>query len=116
MTPLSRADSGFLATGLAELDDLLGRRGIVHDLEGVPGDGDVGEAHDLDGHGRPGALEHLAVLVEHGPDLAHGQARDEGLALFERALLDDDRGEGAFLAVEAGLEDDALGRDLADWP
>ena len=31
---------------------------------------------------------------------------------LERALLDDDRGQGPLLAVQPGLEDDALGRDV----
>src|SRR4030042_2043541 len=74
------------------------RGGVPHDREGIAGDGDLPKAHDLDGHGRPGALEDLAVLVEHGPDLAHGQAGGERLPLEGGDLRGVPRGGGPALA------------------
>ena len=88
----------------------LRRRALVGgDHEAVTGLGDLGEAEHLDGRGRAGLLDLLALVVDERPHPAPGRAGDQRVADAQGALLHEHRGHGATADVELGLEHDADG-------
>ena len=98
------------------LDERLGGLLVVDDVEELARVGDAVEAEDLDGRRRAGLGDGLALVAQHGADLARVLARDEQVAELERALLDEDRRDRAARAIEARLDDVALGRPCSGWP
>jgi hypothetical protein len=70
----------------------------------------VGQAEDLDRDGRTGFVDGLAVLVEHGADAAEGRAGQQHVAATQGTGLHQQRGHRAAALVEAGFDDQALGR------
>src|SRR4051794_40277968 len=94
--------------GLPTVGDLPGRPVLVDDEERVAGTRHRGEADDLDRPGGQGLLELVAVLVEQRTDATVGVAGHDGVALAQRAALDQDRGDGAPALVQLALDDDTL--------
>ena len=82
--------------GEAEIDDGLGFLGVGCDLEEIAGLGDLAETEDLHGCRRTGRFEQPTLLITEGPDASIRCPGDEGVARNKRAVLDDDRGQGAF--------------------
>ena len=74
------------------------------DAELVAGERHVVEAEHLDRRRRSGFGDRVAVLVEHGPDLAPAATGDDGLADAERAPLDERGDDRPAAGVEVGLE------------
>ena len=68
------------------------------------------------GSRRAGVLHLLAVVVDQGADAAPLGAGDDDVADLERAALDEHGRDRAAAAVELGLDHDAFGRPVADWP
>ena len=88
----------------AGLGDGAGGLLVGRDAQLVARERDVVEAEHLDRHGRTGLLHLLAVLVEHGADLAPRAAGDDRVADAERAALDQRGDDRAAALVEVRLE------------
>ena len=82
------------------------------DPELVARERDVVEAEHLDRRRRTGFLDLLAVVVEHGADLAPAAAGDDRVADAQRAPLDEHGGDRAAALVEVRLEHERPGRRL----
>ena len=93
---------------LSLLDELTGHALVGDGAELVSRRRDLGQAGDLNGDGRACVLDLLALVVRHDAHAADGRARDDDIALMERAVLDEQRGDRAAGLVEAGLDDAAL--------
>ncbi len=78
----------------------------------VAGERDVVEPEHLDRRRRAGLLHLLAVLVEHGPDLAPRATGDDRVADAQRAALDERGDDRAAALVEVRLEHQRAGRHL----
>jgi len=74
--------------------------------------GHAGKADHFDGGGRPRFPHPLPLVVDHGPDPAVFRPRDEGVALPQGPLLNQDRRHGSAPAVQLGLDDDTAGRPV----
>lgn len=61
-------------------------------------------------NGRPGLFDLAALVVEHGAHAAAEHAAHEGVALMERAFLDEHGRHGAAALVELGFHDVAASR------
>src|SRR3954467_12305432 len=94
--------------GLATVGDLPGDAVLLDHQEGVTGTRHGGQADDLDRARRQGFLELVAVLVEQRPDATVGVAGHDGVALAQRAALDEHRGDGAAALVQLALDDHTL--------
>ena len=110
------AQVGHAVPVLALLGDGAGRLLVGGHHEAVAGLGDVVQAEDLHGHGRPGLLDLLAEVVDQRPHATPGRAGHEGLADLEGAALHEDVGDGAAADVEVRLEDDAGGAAVGVGP
>ena len=94
---------------LAGLADGAGHLLVGRDAELVAGLGHRRQAEHLHRRRRPGALDLLALVVEHRPHPAPRRTGDDRVADLQLALVDEHRGHGAAAGVEVGLEHDALG-------
>ncbi len=107
---LGRAEELLDPLALLALAGELARHAIGLDHAALlAGGGRAVEAEDLDGDGRAGLLDRVAVVVEHRPDPAPGGAGDERVAGVERAPLDEHRRHRAAADVEPRLDDRARG-------
>src|SRR5690606_16899036 len=74
----------FETEGLLPLGgDAAGLPVVLDDLEEVAGSGHVVPAHDLDGGGRAGLLDLVALIVDEGPGTTGDRTGNEGVALAE---------------------------------
>ena len=64
----------------------------------------------------PASVMLLPLVVQHGADLPRELAGDDQVADAQRALLDQDGRDRAAGAIEARLDDVALGRACSGWP
>ena len=101
-----------LAVGVGEvagadppgLGDVAGARDVVDDAEVLAGARDDVQARDLDGRGRAGLFDRLALVVEECADAAETVAADDHIADAQRPVLNQNRGEHAAALGERGLE------------
>ena len=110
------AEVGLAVVVIALGGHVLHRLVVGRDDELVAGVGDVGETEHLHGHGRPGLLDLLAVVVDERPDPTEGGAGHQRIADAERAALDEDGGHRATTDVEVRLEHGAGGPTLGVGP
>src|ERR1044071_2109037 len=90
------------------LGHLAGVLLVFHDAEFEAGFGHAVQPEHLDGDGRAGFLEPVALFVDQGPDLAEVLPADEDVPDAERAFADEDGGRGA-ARFKAGFDDVTLG-------
>ena len=93
----------------AGLGDGAGGLLVGRDAELVAGEGQLVEAEDLDRHRRDGLFHGVAVVVEHGADLAPAVPGDEGLTDPQRAAFDERGDDGASSLIEVRFQDERPG-------
>jgi hypothetical protein len=93
-------------------DHLTSLRRIVDDLERVARLRKRGQAQYFDRRGRARLLDLASDVIEHRPDLAVDDAGDEQVAVLQRAVLHQDRRDGAAAAIEFRFEYRARGAPL----
>src|SRR4029079_5648076 len=90
-----RAGGGLLGleAGLTLLGELTRLALVLHHLDVLAGFAHSVEAEDLHGGPGGGLVHPLALVVEHGSDLAPDRTGDDGIAHVERAALNEDSGD-----------------------
>ena len=84
----------------------------AHDDDFIADVRHVAEADDLARHAGKDFLDGFATIVDQRFDLAPMRAADEGLADGERALTNDDGGDGTFAGHHGGFNDGGTRRGL----
>ncbi len=87
---------------------LAGFAVVLVDVEFAAGRRHAGQAEDLDGGGRAGGADLVALVVDHGLHAAPAGARDDGVVELEGAVGDQHVGRGAHAGFEARFDDVAL--------
>ena len=98
----------FLFLVLALLDQLARHLFVVYRVKDVACARHLGQADDLDRHGRAGLLDLSAVVVGHGAHAADRRARNDRIASVQRAVLHEQRRHRAAALIELGLDDRAV--------
>ena len=98
----------FLLLVLALLDQLARHLLVVHRVEDVARARHLGQANDLNRHGRAGLLNLSAVLVGHRAHTADRRARDHRIAGMQRAVLHEQGCHRAAALIQLGLDDRAV--------
>ena len=82
--------------------------------------GNVFQSQNGNRHRRARALDRSALVVYHRPDTARGRSGNDGIARFQRAVLNEHGGDGASALIQFRLDDDAarvlvgIGFEFAD--
>ena len=115
---LKRSSSVTLVTGLVGLGLLLlpcaapparrAMRSSATALKVSPAPGTSPRPVISTGTDGPALVMLLALVVGHDTDTAHGGAGDDDIALMQRTVLHQQRGDGAAALVQTGLDDGAL--------
>src|SRR5581483_2806074 len=80
---------------------------VADDHQRIAGGGHFLQTHDLDGNGRAGLLDLLALVVDECAHLTERAADDDDVADAQRAVLDEHRRDGAAPLVQRGFNNDA---------
>ena len=81
--------------GFAEHHDLLGLGCVGHHLERIAHFRQAFQSNDFDGLRRVRGADGRALVIEHRTDLAEHGTADEEVADVERAVADEDCGDGS---------------------
>ncbi len=99
----------FLLLRLSLLNERSCQALVADGVKGIAADRHLVQTGDLDRHGGTCLLHALALVVGHDADSADGGTGDDDVALVQRAVLHQHRGDGASALVQTRLDDRTLG-------
>jgi hypothetical protein len=82
---------------------------VAHDLETIAGFGHAVEPKHFDGHRRLGGAQPLSLVIEERFDAPRVRAHCDNVANAQRAILDEDGGDGASRSIELRFDYGANG-------